>query len=108
MIAQQDNKREALTALMNAWEKTIGFRNWVGAKEILDIAEKQQDHAMEHSDDCLMPALEAIIPRVRLNTKSLGSHLAKFKDRIVDGRCIRRETITGKSSRYTLVRGDRA
>ena len=55
-----------------------------------------------------MPALEAIIPRVRLNTKSLGSHLAKFKDRIVDGRCIRRETITGESSRYTLVRVDRA
>ena len=52
MIVQQDNKREALTALMNAWQKTIGFRKWVAAKEILDTAEKQQDHAMEHSDDC--------------------------------------------------------
>ena len=101
MIAQQDNKREALTALMNAWQKTIGFRKWVSAKEIIDVGAN-----LPGDSNPLMPALEAILPRY-LSSRGLGNYLAKFKDRIVDGRCIHHETIAGESSRYALVRVDR-
>jgi hypothetical protein len=100
-IVSQDSKREQLVALLNAWERTIGFGSWHTAKEVIDKA--QDNLAYETADDSLDAALASIFPRL-VTPRGLGAYLAKMKDRIIDGRCIRQQTSAGDSSRYALMR----
>jgi hypothetical protein len=97
-----DPERENLAGLLLAWEKAIGFDRWVTAKEVIEASDGGRHELAPGSAADLATALDAITPHHEITPIALGKYLVRFDGRIVDGVCIRKHVVNGKSTKFRL------
>lgn len=100
-VVSIDPARENLGALLRAWDNVIGRDTWVTAKQVLEArtptGNDWEDHAL-----ALEEAIGGIFPRYEPTAVALGKYLVQYDGRIIDGLCIRKHAINGKSTTFCL------
>lgn len=104
-VVSIDPARESLAALLVAWDNAIGRDKHVTAKEILE-ARKPADNDWEDYAASLAEAIDGIFPRYQPTTMALGKYLVQYDGRIIDGMCIRKHSVNGKSTKFWLEVND--
>lgn len=89
-----DSEMENVTALHQAWAEAIGVGKRVTAAEVLKVSD-------EYGHPALADALGAMSTSV-LSAKLVGKWLVALDGKIVDGRCIRRHSTVGHSTKFWL------
>jgi hypothetical protein len=102
-IVAIDPERENLAALLRAWEAAIGIDKWVLAKDVVEISEQRGDDLVgRKAGEDLYEALDALFGPRDISINTLGRYLVQFDGRIVDGKCLRKHAVNGKSTRFRL------
>jgi hypothetical protein len=98
-----DPERENLAALLRAWEAVIGVNEWLTAKQVIEASEKPSERSLDIAGGAeLQDALGTLFGQYDLAPTTLGRFLVQFDGRIVDGKCLRKHAVNGKSTRFCL------
>ncbi|MBI4923011.1 MAG: hypothetical protein HY834_14800 [Devosia nanyangense] len=100
-IVAIDSERENLAALHQGWAEVIGLDQWVTAKQVIEASEQRSDRNLGIvGGEALAGALDDLDGL--LTPVTLGKYLVSFDGRIVEGRCLRKRSTVGHSTRFCL------
>jgi hypothetical protein len=91
--AATDPEQAGLSMLIEAWGQVVEDGRWVTASELISAC-------LGDGGTALADALDTV--STRREPKVLGKYLVRVADRIVAGRCIRKQAKVGRSAQFRL------